>query len=431
MIYPKEYIIEQSEIESDTAFLIMPFNDNFTQIHGVITSVCKSLSIKSRRADDIFATNPIMTNILKGITSSEIIIADITEKNPNVYYELGIAHTCRDKEVIIIITQNTSNLPFDISHLSILKYDLENIPEFKFNLKEKISVCRNASIRDSFFRQFLRAHNIDKNEIEKFIELAKRISEIRLDIVFRIMANKVADIESKTNQILDIPSYFATLEEYNSGIVNESVLIIKKQFFSSIYILSNYPDLTKSLLVNSKHDLIKLDKINTFSFIADLCFILIELNKLKEEAINWIVDYLHNYRMGRIDIVRSKIENFLINISDVDIDNTILKLLESDRTSVRESAADIIGQKELHRSIVIILNLLKYEKNPHVARSYITALTRLKATTSATAIYEWMEQNRDKWGTQAVSASLKNVAITALRDLNADSTLIGKLYEMG
>jgi hypothetical protein len=269
MIYPKEYIIEQSEIESDSAFLIMPFNDNFTQIHGVITSVCKDLSVRCKRADDIFASNPIMTNILQGIISSEIIIADITEKNPNVYYELGIAHTCRDKEAIIIITQNTNNLPFDISHLSILKYDLDNIPEFKFNLKEKISVCRNASIRDSYFRQFLRAHNIGKNEIEKFLELAKKISEARLDIVFQIMANKITNIENKTNQIPDIPSYFTTLEEYNSGLVKGSVLIIKKQFFSSNYILSHYSDITKSLLINSKHDLIKLDKIDAFSFIAE------------------------------------------------------------------------------------------------------------------------------------------------------------------
>jgi HEAT repeat protein len=164
------------------------------------------------------------------------------------------------------------------------------------------------------------------------------------------------------------------------------------------------------------------------AYIADLCFILIEQNKLKEEAINWIVDYLHNYRMGRIDIVRSKIENFLINVSDSDINNTILKLLESERIAVRESAADISGQKELHTSIDIIINLLRYEKNPHVARSFITALARLKATNATTVIYEWMEQNKDKWGTQAVSASLKNVALMALRDLNADDTLISKLY---
>ena len=430
MIYPKDYIIEQSEIESDSAFLIMPFSDNFTQTHSVIISVCKSLSIKCKRADDIFATNPIMTNILQGIASSEIIIADITERNPNVYYELGIAHTCRDKEAIIMITQNTSNLPFDISHLSILQYDLDNIPEFKFKLKEKILTCRSASIRDSYFRQFLRAHNIGKTEIEKFLELAKKVSETRLDIIFQIMTNKIANIENRTNQISDMPSYFITLEEYNLGIVKEPTLAIKKQFFSSTYILSTYPDITKSLLVSSKHDLIKLDRIDTFSFVADLCFILIEQNKLKEEAINWIVDYLHNYRMGRIDIVRTKIENFLINVSDIDIDNTILKLLESERTAVRESAADISGQKELYMSIDIIVNSLKYEKNPHVARSFIAALARLKATNATTIIYEWMEQNKDKWGKQAVSASLKNVALTALRDLDADDILIGKLHQI-
>ena len=69
-----------------------------------------------------------MSNILDGIAKSEIVIVDITGNNPNVFYELGIAHSLRTRQTIIIITQDedVSRSPFDIRHWSILRYDIKN-----------------------------------------------------------------------------------------------------------------------------------------------------------------------------------------------------------------------------------------------------------------------------------------------------------------
>lgn len=72
------------------------------------------------KADDIFTPTAIMEDIWEYINKSRLIVADVTGKNPNVFYELGIAHTI-GKDVIIL-TQNEDDVPFDLKHLRYIKY---------------------------------------------------------------------------------------------------------------------------------------------------------------------------------------------------------------------------------------------------------------------------------------------------------------------
>ena len=73
-----------------------------------------------RRADDFWLHPHIMHDILELITTSQVIICDLSGKNPNVFYEAGIAHTL-GKEVILI-TQHESDVPFDLRPLRYISY---------------------------------------------------------------------------------------------------------------------------------------------------------------------------------------------------------------------------------------------------------------------------------------------------------------------
>lgn len=57
---------------------------------------------------------------------SRYIIADLTDCNPNVFYELGIAHSFKDAQNIIILKQKGSKTPFDITHLTYIEYEPDN-----------------------------------------------------------------------------------------------------------------------------------------------------------------------------------------------------------------------------------------------------------------------------------------------------------------
>jgi hypothetical protein len=63
-----------------------------------------------------------MEDIMIGIAGADFIVADVTEKNPNVFYELGIAHSCKDANSVVIITQTLEDVPFDLRHMRCIVY---------------------------------------------------------------------------------------------------------------------------------------------------------------------------------------------------------------------------------------------------------------------------------------------------------------------
>lgn len=162
MDYPRDYIIPNQEINWGTAFIVMPIRDEFDIVLSAITKVCKGLKIIAKRADDISRQDIIMANILDGIAKSEIVIVDITGNNPNVFYELGIAHSLRERQSIIIITQDedVSQSPFDIRHWSILKYDINTIEAFKTNLRKKLSRIETLLIMMNISSAYLKAMHL-------------------------------------------------------------------------------------------------------------------------------------------------------------------------------------------------------------------------------------------------------------------------------
>jgi hypothetical protein len=119
----KSPTFEKSEIKIDAklCFVIMPFNEKLNPIYDtIIKVVLKDLKYNPLRADEIFKSKPIIDDIWLNIKKSKFLIADLTERNANVFYELGLAHAL-SKEVILL-TQNLSDIPFDLRHYRIIVY---------------------------------------------------------------------------------------------------------------------------------------------------------------------------------------------------------------------------------------------------------------------------------------------------------------------
>ena len=95
---------------------------------------------------DLFSTNLIVDDIISAIENATIIIADITGNNPNVFYELGIAHTLKKKQTIIITQDDYSNLPFDISTVRIIQYS--NTIDGRTKYEEKLKSTLNILLSD-------------------------------------------------------------------------------------------------------------------------------------------------------------------------------------------------------------------------------------------------------------------------------------------
>lgn len=103
-------------------FMIMPFADEFTPIYEHhIKPVVEGMGYTIKRGDeDIFSHDGIMDEIWSLTYNCKFLIADCTGKNPNVFYEFGIADVIG--RPVIPITQNVQDVPFDIRHRRFIEY---------------------------------------------------------------------------------------------------------------------------------------------------------------------------------------------------------------------------------------------------------------------------------------------------------------------
>jgi len=99
---------------------MMPFLKEFDDVHQTIQNSCENVGLNSKRVDNMWDNSVVVQDIFDLICKSSIVIADFSKKNPNVFYEVGIAHTL-GKEVIPIV-QNIEDIPFDLGHHRVLKY---------------------------------------------------------------------------------------------------------------------------------------------------------------------------------------------------------------------------------------------------------------------------------------------------------------------
>ena len=123
-------------------FMLMPFQDNDAEdIYRLCTKpTIFKLGLDIRRSDELFTTNPILEDILESINESLVVIADVSGLNPNVLYELGISHTIKKEQTIIITHENYNKLPFDIKPFRSIKYK-NTVPggeKYKKELEETV-----------------------------------------------------------------------------------------------------------------------------------------------------------------------------------------------------------------------------------------------------------------------------------------------------
>ncbi len=112
-------------VQDNLVFVLMPFESKLTQIYESIVkeAIQDDCGLACRRADDIKSINPIIQDIWKSICEARIVLADLTGFNPNVMYELGIAHTLGKPTLIIYQDAATEHkFPFDLAHIRRINY---------------------------------------------------------------------------------------------------------------------------------------------------------------------------------------------------------------------------------------------------------------------------------------------------------------------
>ena len=110
----------------DTCFVMMPFADPIGGYYKAIyESAITKAGLRPVRADDeIFVTGKIMDQVWSGITAAKVLVAELTGRNPNVFYELGLAHALN--KPVVLVSSNQADVPFDLQHIRVIYYDMRD-----------------------------------------------------------------------------------------------------------------------------------------------------------------------------------------------------------------------------------------------------------------------------------------------------------------
>jgi hypothetical protein len=123
---------------------MMPFGEWFDRYYQEIyVPAIKEAGFEPVRADELFTTGSVVEQIWEQIAKSKLLLADLTGKNPNVFYELGLAHAA--KKPVVFTASQVEDVPFDLRHLRVIIYDIRE-PEWATRLRKSVTdYLRNAT----------------------------------------------------------------------------------------------------------------------------------------------------------------------------------------------------------------------------------------------------------------------------------------------
>lgn len=142
-VSPKVFSLEAAYAQDENLVsVMMPFSAEFNPIYSTLQEATTSVGFSCVRADDIWEHHTIIQDVVNIIARAKVVLCDCSGKNPNVFYEAGIAHAI-GKEVILI-TQSEYDIPFDLRHLRYIRYlpNAEGLAALSVSLQAKLRSIR-------------------------------------------------------------------------------------------------------------------------------------------------------------------------------------------------------------------------------------------------------------------------------------------------
>lgn len=130
-----------------TCLVLMPFKEPFDSYYlSIIKPAVTAARLRPVRGDSLFRPSPIMSDIWQMVQEAKVVVADLTEKNANVFYELGLAHAIG--KPVVLVAETLADVPFDLQSLRVLVYD-KNDPAWGADLRSGIRASLGETLSDT------------------------------------------------------------------------------------------------------------------------------------------------------------------------------------------------------------------------------------------------------------------------------------------
>ena len=149
---------DPSTLPKPFVFVLMPFDAAFHDIYKFgIKGAADDVGAYAERLDEQVFMEGILERIFNQISKADVVVADMTGRNPNVFYEVGYAHALG--KIVLLLTQDADDIPFDLKHRQHIVYDgkidtlrKELVPKLKWAIaeskrREKVGLQERFTVR--------------------------------------------------------------------------------------------------------------------------------------------------------------------------------------------------------------------------------------------------------------------------------------------
>jgi len=127
-------------------FVMSPFGGWYDRYHDEIyCEAIKAAGLTPRRADDLYRPTAIVQDIWDLVKEAKVMLADLTDKNPNVMYELGLAHALA--KPVVLVAQAIGDVPFDLRAMRVIVYDVA-APDWASVLRDQIAKALEETLKN-------------------------------------------------------------------------------------------------------------------------------------------------------------------------------------------------------------------------------------------------------------------------------------------
>lgn len=194
-------------------FVLMPFDEKFDDTYKFgIKGAAEDAGAYAERVDEQIFQEGILERIFNQINKADVVVADMTDRNPNVFYEVGYAHALG--KIVLLLTQNADDIPFDLKHRPHIVY-AGKIEKLREKLTQRLIWAISESKMDS-----------KENILERCL-----VSILGIEIPEANSSNNIPVLEEEiefidmTNELNSIDKYYFRLPISIRNLSTEKILI--------------------------------------------------------------------------------------------------------------------------------------------------------------------------------------------------------------
>jgi|GluameStandDraft_1065615.scaffolds.fasta_scaffold01814_14 hypothetical protein len=233
-------------------FVLMPFSEDFNDVYQLgIKTACQSEKVYCERVDEQYYEGSMLDRIYNQIQHADYIVADMSTKNPNVFYEVGFAHALQKK--VILITQEENDIPFDLKHFYHIIYSKNRLSALNEKIRARIDWYLSTDDMDNNnaefeLQVFVNGTLLRKNEMTDItIYLDKELYEYRNQTKYTgkisvVLKNPMSKIFSaKNNEVSVILSNNVPIDtKYNVKILPDNKILVVTNFSGEVLFPQSY-----------------------------------------------------------------------------------------------------------------------------------------------------------------------------------------------